>query len=98
MPTINIDLLSYIVNDKKRYIMQINVLDSNIKPIILKYQGMPMIYVRKDGYTAPATIEEIISMSLKENTPKYDTQITDQKYDINNFKTIFSYYKNTIKI
>mgnify|MGYP002517016406 FL=1 len=93
MPTINIDLLPYIVNDKKRYIMQINILESNIKPIILKYQGMPMIYVRKDVYTAPATTEEIISMSLKGNTPKYDTQITDQKYDINNFKTLFSFYK-----
>lgn len=31
-----------------------------------------MIFFRRDGFTSPATTEEIIQMSIKGNTPKFD--------------------------
>lgn len=93
VPTINIELLPYMVNLKKRYIIKITIFESEVKPIILKYQGMPMIFIRKDGYTAAATTEEIIAMTLSSKKPKYDLQTTDVKFDINNFKNLCAFYK-----
>lgn len=31
-----------------------------------------MIFFRRDGFTSPATKEEINQMSIKGNTPKFD--------------------------
>lgn len=93
MPYVNIDLIPYIINNKKRYILKVNVAESDTKPIMLKYQGMPMIFTRKDGYTSAATPEEIIFMSTNSKHPKFDLQKTDIKFNINDFTMLSKFYK-----
>lgn len=44
-PIINLHLIPYVINDSKRYIIKIDILESEIKPVILKYQEMPMIFM-----------------------------------------------------
>lgn len=96
LPSVSIDLIPYNINGKKRYVLKIFILESNVKPVILKYQGMPMIFLRRDGFTSPATTEEIIQMSIKGNTPKFDTGKTTEKYSFNDFKMLQEFYnKNT---
>ncbi len=98
LPEINSEVIPYIINDKTRYILKINVSESETKPIILMYQGMPLIFKRRDGYTSAVTTEELIEMSINNKTVKYDTSITDEKFDINNFKKLCEFYnKNTNK-
>lgn len=55
-----------------------------------------MIFFRRDGFTSPATTEEIIQMSIKGNTPKFDIGKTTEKYSFNDFKMLQEFYnKNT---
>lgn len=57
---------------------------------------MPMFFLRRDGFTSPATTEEIIQMSIKGNTPKFDIGKTTEKYSFNDFKMLQEFYnKNT---
>lgn len=96
LPSVSIDLIPYNINGKKRYVLKIFILESNVKPVILKYQGMPMISLRRDGFTSPATTEEIIQMSIKGNTPKFDIGNPTEKYSFNDFKMLQEFYnKNT---
>lgn len=55
-----------------------------------------MIFLRRDGFTSPATTKEIIQMSIKGNTPKLDIGKTTEKYSFNDFKMLQEFYnKNT---
>ena len=98
MPNIESKLLGYVINEKKRYIIQIKVYESLVKPVILKYQGMPMIFMRRDGYTQPATTEEIILMSKNSKSIKYDTDYTNVKFKSSDFSMLFSFYKENTGI
>ncbi len=89
---INTEIFSYIINGSKRYILKIVVLESKIKPIILKYDGLPLIFMRRDGITNPATTEEIIYMSKNYSAPKFDVDETYIDFDFNNFKKLQSFY------
>lgn len=93
LPQMNSEILSYIINDKERYILKINILESNIKPLIFSYQGLPCIFKRRDGYTSVATTEEIISMSISNNKVRYDTAISDVKFCFDDFSKLRNFYK-----
>ena len=56
-PDTKISFIKYSVRDKELYIIKIHVDESNIKPVILKYYEMPMIFMRRDGYTNGATTD-----------------------------------------
>ncbi len=92
VPSINIESMPYLVKDKKRFLLKICVLESVAKPLVLKYHGMPMIFVRRDGYTSAATTEEIIAMSAKGNSPKFDQGKTNIKYSFDDFKLLREFY------
>ena len=66
--------------------------ESSIKPVILKYKGVPSIYMRREGFTNGATYEEIIEMSQSSKKTQYDILISDKKYDAKKFETLRYYY------
>lgn len=94
IPEVKIDLISYSINDKTRYILKINVFESEMKPVILMYQNLPCVYKRRDGYTSPCLTEELISMSLNNKTTKFDTAMTEVKFDIKDFGKLSKFYKD----
>lgn len=93
LPQINTEIISYIINDRKRYILRINVLESNVKPLIFTYHGLPCIFKRRDGYSSAATTEEIITMSVTNNQVKFDTAISDVKFNFDDFKKLREFYE-----
>ena len=96
LPQITTNAISYVINDKTRYILKIDILESDVKPIIFTYQGLPCIFKRRDGYTSAATSEEIISMSVNNQKVKYDTAITDIKFNFDDFKKLREFYEKYI--
>lgn len=92
IPQIETTLLEYTIKNSIRYIIKIDIYESNIKPVILKYQQLPMIFIRRDGYTSTATTEEVITMSLNNKKVEYDSQPTDIKFNINDFNVLKSFY------
>ena len=93
IPPIETKPIPYTIRDKKRYILKIFVGESQMKPVILKFQGMPMVFIRKDGYTSPATTEEMLSLSLTGTRPQFDLCTTDQIFDEKNFQDLYAFYK-----
>ena len=96
LPEIESQILEYEIHSKKRYIIVFNIFESNVKPVILKYKGAPLIYLRRDGYTNYATVEEIMRMVKYSNTPKYDKDKTDIEFDFNNFNKLKLFYLENV--
>ncbi len=92
LPEIESKVMEYIVNDKKRYILVFYIFESKIKPVILKMQGAPLIYIRRDGYTNYATVEEIMKMAKYSINPKYDKDITDILFNFDDFTKLRKFY------
>ena len=91
-PVMNISFIRYEIKDNERFIIRVNVAESSVKPVILKYKNVPSIYMRRDGFTGGATYEEIIEMSIKSSRRQYDVQISDVKYDPKDFSTLERFY------
>ncbi len=96
LPEIESKTMSYEINGKKRYILVFHVLESSIKPVILKMQGAPLIYVRRDGYSNYATVEEIMKMAKYSINPKYDRDKTDIIFNFDDFTKIKKFYFDNV--
>ena len=80
-PQISTTFISYKIRNKERFILKVKVEESAVKPVILKYDGIPSIFMRRDGFTNGATYEEIIEMSIKSKNTQYDVLTSDEKFD-----------------
>ena len=87
-----ISFIHYEIKEKERFIIRIQVNNSVIKPVILKYKNIPSIYMRRDGFTNGATYEEIIDMSIKSKNTQYDILTSDVKYDASDFTILRDFY------
>lgn len=91
-PQMSTNFIRYEINESERFVIRIEVLESSVKPIVLKYKGVPSIYMRRDGFTNGATYEEIIDMSVKSKNSQYDILVSDEKYDPGDFKELRAFY------
>ena len=92
-PPIKISFLAYTIRNKERLIIKVSVSESSVKPIILKYGGIPSIFMRRDGFTNGATYEEIIDMSIKSKNTQYDVLTSEIKYDAADISVLRGYYE-----
>lgn len=96
-PQMNISFIRYEANKNERFVIRISVKESDIKPVILKYQNIPSIFMRRDGFTNGATYEEIIEMSVRSKKTQYDVLESDIKYNpdkISKLKDFYSRHNN----
>ena len=93
-PQITISFIRYEIKAKERFILRVHVLESVIKPVILKYKNIPSIFMRRDGFTNGATYEEIIEMSVKSKNTQYDILTSDVKYDASKFTMLRDFYSS----
>ncbi len=92
-PTYKISFLKYVIKNKERYVLQITVSESENKPVILKYKGVPSIYMRREGFTNGATYEEIINMSLQAKKTQFDIVQSNEIYRKEDFQDLNAYYE-----
>lgn len=86
------EVVQYQNKDNVRYLLKIAINESNTKPVILNYNGMPLIYIRRDGFTNIPTFEEIQKLSTESKNKYYDTQLTDITYNEKDFKSLFNFH------
>ena len=91
-PTYTIDFPRYENNGRELFILKIVVSESPIKPIVLKYNGVPSIYMRRQGFTNGASYEEIIRMSVHSQTSAYDILPSQVIYRKDDFQKLFRFY------
>ena len=87
-PQMKLSFIRYKIKEKERFIIQVHVPESVVKPVILKYKNIPSIFMRRDGFTNGATYEEIIEMSVKSKNMQYDILPSDEPYRAEDFKTL----------
>lgn len=76
-PQMNISFIRYDIKNSERFIIRVQIPESVVKPVILKYKNIPSIFMRRDGFTNGATYEEIIEMSVKSKNTQYDILDSD---------------------
>ena len=91
-PQLKISFVRYMIKADERYIIHVQVPESAVKPVILKYKNIPSIFMRRDGFTNGATYEEIIEMSVKSKKTQYDILTSDVTYDSSNFTMLRDFY------
>ena len=90
-PIYKISFLRYEVNQRELFILRVNVEESAYRPVILKFDGIPSIYMRRQGFTGGATYEEIVEMSRKSNPVQFDLMPTDTPYRSKDFQDLFEF-------
>lgn len=93
-PSIQINFISYEVRGKEMFLIQAVIPESPVKPVILKVNGVPAIYMRRDGFTNAATYEEIRQMSIKSTSQQYDTLTSDIPYRSEDFTQLNRFSEN----
>lgn len=91
-PQMKLSFVRYEIRNRERFIIRVQVPESVVKPVILKYKNIPSIFMRRDGFTNGATYEEIIDMGIKSKNTQYDILISDQKYKASDFQVLQAFY------
>ena len=92
-PQMAITFIPYQVRNAERFAIRVSIPESVVKPVILKYNNVPSIFMRRDGFTNGATYEEIIEMSIKSKKTQFDVLISDVKYCFEDFNGLKAFYK-----
>ncbi len=93
-PQMKLSFVRYEIKGSERFILHIQILESAVKPVILKYKGIPSIFMRRDGFTNGATYEEIIEMSVKSKNTQYDVLASEEKYEASKFHILREFYSS----
>ena len=91
-PPMKITFLPYENNGRELYIMKIEVGQSPAKPVVLKYKEIPSIYMRREGFTNGATLEEITAMAISSKKSQYDILDSDIDYHRDDFKKLLAFF------
>lgn len=93
-PNYTINFIPYVIHEKQRYIIELIVSQSDIKPVIFKINGIPAIYMRRNGFTNAATYEEIRKMSLESTHLQYDMLPSKIEYKPDDFMMLRAFCQN----
>lgn len=91
-PMMHISFIRYQKNEKELFVIRVDVKESVVKPVIVKYNNVPSIYMRREGFTNGATYEEIIQMSLKSSKTQFDLTESEEKYVRTDFLKLQNFY------
>lgn len=92
-PATDIAFLPFHISGKERFILQIEVKESPVKPVVVNWDEVPAIYMRRNGYTGGATYEEIHTMVLQSTPDNFDTLVTSIPYNPEDFQDLKNYYQ-----
>ena len=93
-PPYKVNFIRYEIRGKELFVLEIKVEGSPIKPVVLKYDGVPSIFMRREGFTGGATYEEIISMSIHSQSASFDTLLSDQEYHADDYQSLREFHRH----
>lgn len=91
-PNMKISFIKYENRGKELFVIRIDIKESAIKPVIVKFHEVPSIYMRRDGFTNGATYEEIFDMARRSSRTQYDVEESDYGFNRDDFKGLFAFY------
>ena len=92
-PQYHVSFVPYEIHGKERIILEVAVAQSPVRPVVVKADGVPAIYMRREGFTNGATYEEIIQMSIASQTASYDILPSDLPYQRRKFSKLLRFHE-----
>ena len=92
-PLTKFSFIPYENNGRELFVLRIRVDESTEKPVTVKYKDALGIYMRRDGYTNGATLEEIVAMSVRSNLVQFDLEETEIPYKRSDFSKLLEFHK-----
>ena len=96
-PTTNFTFIPYKIREEDRFIIQIDILESNIKPVMCTINNAQSFFLRNDRYTTPASYDQIRYMFLNSEQKQYDSLLSETEYHREDFSKLFNFYKTNNK-
>lgn len=93
VPSMDFSFVSYETKGGRRYVICLDVAESRFKPVTVRHKGAAGVYMRRDGFSNPATYEEIYEMAVHSREAVYDSVITDKIYEPSDFTQLSDFYK-----
>ncbi len=95
-PTVRISCsyIDYIEKGEKKWICVAIVAPSPSKPVFMEYKKTFTPFVRVGASSFPASLDEIRSMLVASSSTSYDSYLTEQTYNPNDFSTLLSSYSS----
>ncbi len=94
VPPMKISFIPYENNGRQLFVIKIEIMESSLKPVFLKYKGLLGIYMRREGFTNGATVEEVIDMATKSKQLQYDMLVSDVDYNRGDFGKLLKVYSD----
>lgn len=91
-PPITIEFIPYKIRENELYIIKVEVNESEVKPVIVKFKGLYGIFMRREGYTNEADYEEMTKMFVAHRDSQFDTTDTGIEYNRASFSELLNYY------
>ena len=94
-PEIEYEIETVPVKEEKqsRYLIKIRIKRSETLPVTMNVGGYNFIFIRYYGKNAPATPEQIRSLSLEGKNAVYDNRITKEVFEATRFRKLFQVYE-----
>ena len=92
VPNMKMTFIPYENNERELFIIKVEIMESQLKPVFLKYKGSLGIYMRREGFTTGATVEEVIDMATRNKQSQYDMLLSDITYKREDFKKLCRIY------
>ena len=94
-PEIDYDIEAIPVNEGKapRFLLKILIKRSETLPVTMNVNGFNFIFIRYYGKNAPATPEQIRSLSLEGKNAVFDTRMTKALFSPERFHKLFTAYE-----
>jgi predicted HTH transcriptional regulator len=93
VPGIDFSFVPYETKSGRRYVLCMDVAESRFKPVTVKHKGAAGVYMRRDGFSNPATYEEIYEMAVHSREAVYDSVFTDEAYVPSDFTQLSDFYQ-----
>ena len=96
-PAVTFNFIPYKIREDELFIIQLDVLESNIKPVMCTINNAQYFFLRSDGYTTTASYDQLRYMFLKSEEKQYDSLLSKTEYHREDFSKLFNFYKNNNK-
>ena len=93
VPSMDFSFVSYETKGGRRYVICLDVAESRFNPVTVRHKGAAGVYMWRDGFSNPATYEEIYEMAVHSREAVYDSVITDKIYEPSDFTQLSDFYK-----
>ncbi len=90
-PQYDVSFLRYEAGKKDLYILRIDVEASPFRPVLLRREGVPSVYIRRQGFTDGASYDEIVDLCRNAGRPGYDLLPTEEDFRPEDFRDLAAF-------